>query len=258
MALRYLSVQDQFTGGWLFFQEGMLLLNLAALVPEGGTMVEVGSFTGKSARYLALGGLWSRSFLYCVDPFEGWGEGEEKQGNGKTLEHRVAPIYAAGLLATFGHNLYSAFGEEDSQHIIPVPRKSEYAAKNWGFVSYPSRLTRMGPRYTPGKIDLLFLDGNHERCQEDVDDWLRHLHDHALVVLHDVDNTGRYGPNGPDNTALRMLQGGWKAYGRQINTLALTRQPEFWQLRAEALRDQCDLPSERPVQPEPPGPVATG
>lgn len=56
--------------GFLSAAEADLLFELAAHVPPGGTIVEIGSFQGKSTVCLGLGAKRSGARVYAIDPHE--------------------------------------------------------------------------------------------------------------------------------------------------------------------------------------------
>jgi hypothetical protein len=234
--LQVLTIQDPWVGGWLFPGEAQLLLILASILPHDATVVEIGSFTGRSSRYLLAGCFHSDSYLVCIDPFHGEGPGEPTDfAQQQRLE------YPQGTRSIFNQNLRLS-GLGDYPKLLIYQLGSGTVAKHWP-TAIRSGLHNDGPKILPGKVDLLFIDGNHSQCQEDVDAWTPLLHEHGMICLHDVDSTGRYGINGPDNTAARMAQKGWQLYAGRDLTRAFTRSPEWWRTAQEGAQDRGYDPS---------------
>ena len=124
----------------------------------GGTIVEIGSWKGKSTVYLALGSkAGSGGKVYSIDP------------------HRDAPDYTG------------AFGGEDTEPIFrenikragvddivtPMVMKSEEAAKGW---TQP--------------ISLLWIDGAHdyENVKKDFLSWAPYLREGGIIAFDDAIN----------------------------------------------------------------------
>jgi predicted O-methyltransferase YrrM len=157
--------------GWLTAAEGELLFTLAASCPPGGTIVEIGSWKGKSTTWLVEGaGLASGIRLFAVDPHE--------------------PYLAdpqADSLRDFRENL-DRLGL--TARVTPIVARSQDAAESFGL-----------------PIDLLFIDGDHEEgpVTADVAVWLPKVPAGGRVALHDVINRQWPGPR----RALRRLM--WRS-----------------------------------------------
>lgn len=199
------------------------MLQLAACLPEWSQVVEVGSFMGKSTRYLTAGTIYSGSTLRCIDPFESSGEGEPE-----TMQKFYREIAPGGSMSLFTFNLQAIFPKEDLEHITVIRDYSLNVAKKW--------------EYRP--IDLLFIDGNHREAYDDFQAWLPHMQPWGLIALHDTHCGGIYGPHGPDNTVLYACQQhGCHVFAGADTLTVLARgkaEPgdetiEFWRTRLEAL-----------------------
>lgn len=66
--------------GFLSIEEAKLLYALASQVPVGGTIVEIGSYQGRSTVLLGLGAKEAGARLYSVDPHEEYDEGDTHYG----------------------------------------------------------------------------------------------------------------------------------------------------------------------------------
>ena len=141
--------------GFLSPGECALLYRLATAAPAGSTLVEIGSFQGKSTVSLALGARVSGSRVYAIDPHE------DLQVTSDThygMENHVALL----------RNLV-AFEVADLVRLIGLPSHSAFAA--WG---HPIR--------------ILWIDGSHdyEAVALDFSLWSLHLDAQGSIALHDA------------------------------------------------------------------------
>lgn len=150
--------------GFLDPIEGYTLLQLAAFGPGVGTIVEIGSYAGKSTAYLARGSKRAhREKVIAIDHFNG------------SPEHQRGGAYESDLVTggdlfdTFCRNLKRA---EVGDWVRPLRSGSLEAAATW---SHPIR--------------LLFIDGDHshEASRQDFEAWSRFLTPDGLAVFHDID-----------------------------------------------------------------------
>jgi MMP 1-O-methyltransferase len=144
--------------GWLTDREGELLYNLATRCSGKGVIVEIGSWKGKSAIWLASGSRDSSKVkVHCVDPHTGSPE------HGPDVQ----------TLAEFNSNIAKA-GLQDL--VVPLVMTSEEAVRNWD-----------------KKVELLFVDGNHEyeEVEKDMVSWFPYLTEGAIVALHDTTSCTR-------------------------------------------------------------------
>ncbi|MCL4397844.1 class I SAM-dependent methyltransferase [Patescibacteria group bacterium] len=134
--------------GWLSDYEEQLLAYFAKKSP--GTIVEIGSFQGKST--VAMG-LATRNLIYAIDPHQG-----QTQANGK----KGLPTYTVFLKNIKKYHL---------DKVVPIRKTSETANKGW-----------------KKKISLLHIDGLHEYefAKQDLKLWLPHLENNGVVICHDA------------------------------------------------------------------------
>lgn len=140
--------------GWLELREAELLWTLAAAVPRGEAIVEIGSYLGRSTVALALGA--PRGVLvHSVDPHTG---DRSEVDAGLTIDTWVG----------FRENLDRA-GCAD--RVVVFRASSVEAAATWD-----------GP-----SIGLLFVDGWHstEAVVADVESWRPHLAAQPILVFDD-------------------------------------------------------------------------
>jgi predicted O-methyltransferase YrrM len=119
---------------------------------QAGVFVEIGSYLGASASFIALALLERAqpSRLYCVDTWENDAMSEESRDTYQLFEQNVAPFRGV---------------------ITPLRGESVAVSRTFG-----------------AKIDFLFIDGDHSYSgvKGDVMAWSPRLNPGALVVFHDI------------------------------------------------------------------------
>jgi predicted O-methyltransferase YrrM len=144
--------------GWLSSQEAIGLYKVATLLPENATVVEIGSWQGKST-YCILSGLKSGK-VHAIDPFnasggEDWNEDEYQQ-------------IARGidLLETFKMNVkkFIKSGQVVVRKGFSNQFKDEFET-----------------------INFLFIDGDHsiKGCQEDYELYAHKIVKGGYIAFHD-------------------------------------------------------------------------
>ena len=153
----YLRFQIRGHGGaWGVFthltpEERLLLYRLGLRQAPGATMVEIGSYIGASANFLAAAAqeIGGEPVVHCVDTWHNEGMSEGLRDTWPEFQTNTLR-YASLIIPHRGHSVDvgSTFDEQ---------------------------------------IDLLFLDGDHsyEGCRADVLAWLPHLKPGGVVVMHD-------------------------------------------------------------------------
>ncbi len=140
--------------GFLNPYEAGLLRDLAAAVPNGGTIVELGSYRGKSTVALALGAQISGATVWTVDPHESYHQGDTDFG----------PLDNSAFL----QNIVAA-GVTDVVRVINL--RSSTVRRIW-----------------EQSIDLVFLDANHEyeAVSRDFYVWATFVCESGLIAMHDT------------------------------------------------------------------------
>ena len=130
-------------------KERLLLYRLALSLPDNCNVLEVGSYLGASASFLASGVKGSGGRVFCVDTWMNEGMSE-------------------GLRDTYDYFLANT--KQFGNAIIPLRGRSDRIAQKFN-----------------QKIDLLFIDGNHsyEELNADIAAWFPKLNVNALAVFHD-------------------------------------------------------------------------
>jgi predicted O-methyltransferase YrrM len=158
------SVQLAGIEGAIYDIQGFALMLMAESGPGIGEIVEIGSFTGKSTCWMALGSKkLSREKVTAIDPFTGSPEHQEGQG------HEVAAIVNEGSTHRIFLENIANMGVDD--HILPIVAKSEEAVTDWN-----------------KPIRLLFIDGDHsyEASRLDFELWSPFVVSGGLIAFHDI------------------------------------------------------------------------
>ena len=136
--------------GWLTLHEGKFLYKAASrLRNHEGTIVEIGSYCGKSTLWLAASG----QGVYAIDPHEGRVSGGRFRSTYRTF---VRNLTRAGLRSL----------------VTPIVKTSHVASKTW-----------------KNPIKLLFIDGLHDElhAQEDYALWNNYVADGGMYSdVHDA------------------------------------------------------------------------
>jgi MMP 1-O-methyltransferase len=157
--------------GWLTDGEQSLLYRLAQDVPGGGTIVELGSWMGRSTIMLAAGSQsGAGATVYAVDLFAA--------DVGETKDE-----YSAHLVGE-GPDYFPAF-----------ERNIRDAGFETAVVPMRGLTGEVGRRWSGGPIDLLFIDADHsyKGVREDFLAWSPHCVPGTHCVFHDYLNPGTRG-----------------------------------------------------------------
>jgi predicted O-methyltransferase YrrM len=184
--------------GWLTEEEGLLLFRLARGLSAGSIVVEVGSFMGKSSRWLAAGCMLSESHFYPCDLFNGILKGEETEDVfGWLLRGDTVSLFLSNMLSILGNK---------TKELCYLKGDNQKFAATWN----------------RDKIDLLFIDGDHTQAWTDFQAWEDHLAPNAWVAFHDVTSKKTYGEKGPWLSVKRLMENGWRLVAQE-NLLVVLR-----------------------------------
>jgi len=152
-------------------EEADQLYGEALQVPEGGSIVEIGSYKGSSAYALALGAEGRNVKVYCIDTWMGSPGGLEEWGPKRGITE------AGSFLPQFKENL-KPFIEKGI--IVPLEMSSAGALM-------------VEP---PLKPHLLFIDGSHvyEDVLFDMTYWWSRLQPGGMMGVHDSTGDSSFHP----------------------------------------------------------------
>jgi hypothetical protein len=142
--------------GWLSFDEAYVLFSLAGLVPDDESIIEIGSYKGRSTTALACG--TGASTIYAVDPHTG----------DRTLVERGE---AVDTLSEFRANIE----RQDLQRKIEIMHMTSVEA---------------AAKFSGPKFGMIFIDGWHstEAVKLDIQSWLPFAARDAIFVFDDWNN----------------------------------------------------------------------
>lgn len=147
--------------GWLTDAEGRWYAALAAAIPAGGTLVEVGAWKGRSASYAGPICTARGVRFVLVDHFRG-------------STDAYAPLYAERL------------AREDVRAILTANLRA--LAIEHELLAIPS--LEAARSFAPSSIDAVFLDASHDResVRADLDAWWPAIARHGVIAGHDFDH----------------------------------------------------------------------
>lgn len=168
--------------GWLTENEAKELYNLTSKLPKNRTkIVEIGSWLGKSSFLLAKGlkKHTRKSVLVCIDPFDS-ADDKTTQSIYKDISSQLKESENASLKEKFIDNMRK-FGVIDIITILD---------------GYSFEVVKKFNQ----RIDLLFIDGNHEfkAVKKDFLDWSKFIKNGGFVAFHDVDFDPFKDPSGKE------------------------------------------------------------
>lgn len=128
--------QSERIAGWARGDEAAELARVASSLPEGATIVEIGTFLGSSAVLLAGGrSVAGSGVLHCVDPFDGSGDDHSVPAYREITDRLIGSIRVQ-----FEYNLQRA---EVLEFVVVHEGTAEQIGATWS-----------------APIDMLFLDGD--------------------------------------------------------------------------------------------------
>jgi len=148
--------------GWLTQEEAITLCYLTSTLKSKSTVVEIGSWKGRSTYCLARG-LPAGAELFAIDPFDKSGE--------------------AGSVATYSQDPCAE----------PLRKQFEMNMTRLGVMDRITILQGLSVDFVNHfqNVDFLFIDGDHslECCRSDFENYSPLIKVGGLVALHDYDTT---------------------------------------------------------------------
>lgn len=150
--------------GWMSYWELKWLYECALQIPDEGLIVEIGAWKGRStaALYTAAG---DNKAVVTVDTWLG-------QPNLRNTTHREA--IEANLFDVFMLNMAML-------DLKPKP----YKKGNVGAQYLHMESVDAAPFFDDGSVDMLFIDGDHERAGADIDAWYSKVKSGCTICGHD-------------------------------------------------------------------------
>jgi MMP 1-O-methyltransferase len=188
--------------GFMPPHEGLALAETAASYGRVGPVLEVGSYCGKSAIYLAAGAREARQQVVTVDHHRGSEEhqpGWEYHDPG-LVDPRAGRIDTLPVLRA----ALAAAGVEDD--VIAIVGRSQDVARLWR---------------TP--LGMLFIDGGHTdaAASADYEGWARWVAPGGALAIHDIFTDPADGGQAPFRIYQRALASGEFAEVRCVGSLRI-------------------------------------
>jgi len=203
----------QAVDGWMTQDQGQRLWDAASRVPEGGQIVEIGSFRGRSMIVLARAAATAGSIV-AIDPHAGNDRGpQEISGyeDAAALDHEA-----------FNRNLTHAGVRDRVTHVRAFSSAAHDDVR--------------------GKVDLLYIDGAHRYgpARGDIRDWGARVVPGGTMLIHDS-----FSSVGVTLAILRELVPSrrWRYAGRSGSLTEYHAEPlDGTDRRGNALRQLRELP----------------
>ena len=188
--------------GFLHHDEGMALYQAALAVQ--GPCLEIGSYCGKSAVYIAMACQLNGTSLYAVDHHRGSEEHQpgEAYHDPDLFERQSQRV---NTLPALQRTLALADLEDT---VLPIVASSAVVVLDWA---------------TP--LALVFIDGghSHDSAHHDCTRWADKLSPGGVLAVHDIFAKPEEGGQGPYLAMQAVLQRGDFTLEKQVRSLALLR-----------------------------------
>ena len=190
--------------GFMPHNEGMGLYETALRMTSADTIVEIGSYCGKSTIYLGAAALENESLVFTIDHHRG---SEEMQQGWEYHEVELVDPGTGKIdsLPELRRNLERAGLEHV---VVPIIGDSQTVAKRW---SEP--------------VSMLFIDGGHgtEPAHTDYEEWTPKIIDGGFLAIHDVFADPADGGRPPYEIYCRALEEGGFGLFSSVGSLQILR-----------------------------------
>ena len=185
--------------GFMPTHEGQALTKWAKKFSQHGPALEIGTFGGKSALYIAAGISSNNQLIYTIDHHLGSEEHQlgEEYFDSDIYDNHLGRVNTVPLMQA---NLQQF---DESKWIIPIIADANVLAPNW-----------------KQELGLLFIDGSHTEisAENDYDNWSSKIHSKGALVIHDIYEKPEEGGQAPYIIYQKALNNGFILYER-IDTI---------------------------------------
>ena len=190
--------------GFMPSHEGLALTKWAEEFAHYGPALEIGTFGGKSALYIAAGSSIHNQLVYTVDHHSGSEEHQlgEEYFDSEIYDEKLGRVNTVPLMQS---NLQQF---EESKWVIPILANANSIASSWG--------TELG---------LLFIDGSHTEvsAMNDYNNWNSKLHSHGALIIHDIYEKPEDGGQAPYLVYQKAINEGFQLFERVDTIVCLTK-----------------------------------
>jgi len=181
--------------GMITIPECVILYNLAKSLPKNSKALEIGSYGGLSSAYLLAGLKKRNSFLYSIDPFDTDIQMQlEIVKKYENEDYRNAECESLNIKPS-KHNVEKTLHKLNFNNFKLIEGYSGNVVKKW-----------------KRRINLLFIDGNHEYISvlKDYVNWSKHLKKGGVIIFHDANNLNynknwKWGLEGPTKVVSKHI-----------------------------------------------------
>lgn len=207
-----LSLRKNFVG-MITMPEAMTLYKISSLLQPRSEIVEIGCYGGLASAYILAGCKNNGAFLYSIDPFSA----------NLAVQRKEVGSY---------HNKYYKKVEMDSLNNKPSKFEVERLLRKLGYENF-----KLIENYSHNvalkwktKIDLLWVDGNHEysAVKQDFRDWTPFLKKNGYIVFHDANNVDNksvwsWGLSGPTRFVKEQIKEPEWTQIRRVDSMVYAR-----------------------------------
>ena len=190
--------------GFMPNHEGQALTKWAKKFSQHGPALEIGTFGGKSALYIAAGISSNNQLIYTIDHHLGSEEHQlgEEYFDSDIYDNHLGRVNTVPLMQ---ENLQQF---DESKWIIPIIADANVLAPNW-----------------KQELGLLFIDGSHTEisAENDYDNWSSKIHSMGALVIHDIYEKPEEGGQAPYLIYQKALNDGFILYERVDTIVCLTK-----------------------------------
>ena len=190
--------------GFMPSHEGQALTKWAKKFSQHGPALEIGTFGGKSALYIAAGISTNNQLIYTIDHHLGSEEHQldEEYFDSDIYDNHLDRVNTVPLMQA---NLQQF---DESKWIIPIIADANVLAPNW-----------------KQELGLLFIDGSHTEisAENDYDNWSSKIHSKGALVIHDIYEKPEDGGQAPYIIYQKALNNGFILYERVDTIVCLIK-----------------------------------
>ncbi len=190
--------------GFLPEEEGMHLYELAREASRLGPCLEIGSYCGKSAVYIATGCRENGSVLFSIDHHRG----SEEHQPGEEYHDRELFDPDIGVMDSFKAFRKTIAEAGLEENVVPIVARSEVVARCWE---------------TP--LGMVFIDGGHslEAAMADYNSWASKVLPGGFLAIHDIFPDPAKGGQAPYTIYKLALKSGLYKELPMVSTLGVLR-----------------------------------
>ena len=190
--------------GFMPQHEGIALQKWSAIFSLHGSVVEIGTYGGKSSLYLASGAKKNDQIVFTIDHHYG------------SEEHQIDQEY-------FDESNYDkSLGRVNT---VPLLQKNLSKVKEINNVIPLIGDANLVSRFWQMKIGLLFIDGSHTKksAENDFNNWQEKIVSGGALVIHDIYENPEEGGQAPYEIFQLALKSGYELFDREDTIVCLKK-----------------------------------